>query len=71
MIGQKDKQIERLKSKPRDFTFDDTETFLDAFSIAVQTKAKPAAHGLCLSQTAMRQSCCINHIPEKNYKDIK
>ena len=27
-MGQKDKLIQRLKSKPKDFTFDDAETLL-------------------------------------------
>ncbi len=27
-MGQKDKLIEKLKSKPRDFTFDETEKLL-------------------------------------------
>lgn len=28
-MGKKDKLIERLKSKPRDFTFEETETLLE------------------------------------------
>ena len=28
ILGQKDKLIKRLKSKPRDFTFDEAETLL-------------------------------------------
>lgn len=28
-MGQKEKLIQRLKTKPKDFTFDDTETLLN------------------------------------------
>ena len=32
-MGQKEKLIEQLKSKPRDFTFDDAETLLGYFDL--------------------------------------
>ena len=39
-MGQKEKLIERLKSKPRDFTFDDAETLLGYFSYHRSNKGK-------------------------------
>ena len=39
-MGQKEKLIERLKSKPRDFTFDDAETLLGFFSYHRSNKGK-------------------------------
>ena len=39
-MGQKEKLIERLKSKPRDFTFDDVETLLRFFSYQRSNKGK-------------------------------
>ena len=39
-MGQKEKLIERLKSKPRDFTFDDAETLLGYFSYYRSNKGR-------------------------------
>jgi len=39
-MGQKDKLIERLKSKPKDFTFDDAETLLKYFDFKSSNKGK-------------------------------
>ena len=39
-MGQKDKLIQRLKSKPKDFTFDDAETLLRYFDYFRSNKGK-------------------------------
>lgn len=39
-MGQKEKLIERLKSKPKDFTFDDAESLLRCFSYRRFNKGK-------------------------------
>ena len=39
-MGQKDKLIEHLKSKPKDFTFDDAETLLKYFDFKSSNKGK-------------------------------
>ena len=39
-MGQKEKLIERLKSKPRNFTFDDAETLLGYFDYHRSNKGK-------------------------------
>lgn len=39
-MGQKEKLIERLKSKPRDFTFDEAETLLRHLSYTRSNKGK-------------------------------
>ena len=37
-MGQKEKLIQRLKSKPKDFTFDDTETLLKYLDYTVKQR---------------------------------
>lgn len=39
-MGQKDKLIKKLKSKPRDFTFDEAETLLNYLSFSRSDKGK-------------------------------
>ena len=39
-MGQKEKLIERLKSKPKDFTFDDAESLLRYFTYHRSNKGK-------------------------------
>lgn len=39
-MGQKEKLIERLKSNPKDFTFDEAETLLGYFGYARRNKGK-------------------------------
>lgn len=39
-MGKKEKLIERLKSKPKDFTFDEAETLLGYFSYFRSNKGK-------------------------------
>ena len=39
-MGQKEKLIARLMSKPKDFTFDDAETLLKYFSYRCSNKGK-------------------------------
>ena len=39
-MGKKDKLIKRLKSRPKDFTFDEAETLLKYFDFAYSNKGK-------------------------------
>jgi hypothetical protein len=39
-MGQKDKLIKKLKSKPRDFTFDEAESLLNFLSFTRSDKGK-------------------------------
>lgn len=39
-MGQKEKLIQRLKSKPKDFTFDDAETLLNHLNYIRSNKGK-------------------------------
>lgn len=42
-MGQKEKLIKRLKSKPRDFTFSEAETLLQYLSYSKSNKGKTSA----------------------------
>lgn len=48
-MGQKDKLIERLKSKPRDFTFDDAETLLRFFNLIRFNKGRSSGSRVIFS----------------------
>ena len=39
-MGQKEKLIKKLKSKPKDFTFDEAETLLGYFTYARSNKER-------------------------------
>ena len=39
-MGKKDKLVKKLKSQPRDFTFDEAETLLGALGFAKSNKGK-------------------------------
>lgn len=52
-MGQKEKLIQRLRSKPKNFTF-------------AQTKAKQAVPESCLQATNMEAYCSINRIHKKS-----
>ena len=41
-MGQKEKLIERLKAKPKTFTFDDAESLLRYLGMSAPTRAVPA-----------------------------
>jgi hypothetical protein len=40
MCGKKDKQLERLKGLPRDFTFDEARTLLESCGYAMSNSGK-------------------------------
>ena len=64
-MGQKEKLIQRLKSKPKDFTFDDAETLLKYLDY-VRSNKKQAVRVLCLSTRNMEVSYFISHIHRKS-----
>ena len=48
-MGQKEKLIKRLKSKPRDFTFDDAETLLGYFHLVRFNKGRTSGSRVIFS----------------------
>ena len=57
-MGQKEKLIERLKAKPKTFTFDDAESLLRYFGYERSNKGRTSGSR-------------INPIPEKNCWNIR
>ena len=41
-MGQKEKLIKKLKSRPKDFTFDEAETLLGYFTYGRSNKGRPS-----------------------------
>ena len=70
-MGQKEKLIKKLKTKPKDFTFDEAESLLKYLGYSRLTKEKPAVPASCLSMNNMRRFCFINLIREKNCWNIR
>ena len=48
-MGQKEKLIQRLKSKPKDFTFDDAETLLKYLDFIRSNKGKTSGSRVMFS----------------------
>ena len=55
-MGQKEKLIERLKAKPKTFTFDDAEACCDILGMGAPTRAVPAAPALCSYRNSIHRS---------------
>ena len=52
-MGKKEKLIERLKSKPKDFTFDEMQSVLEAFGFEVLNKGKTSGSRVKFSKGSM------------------
>lgn len=65
-MGQKEKLIQRLKSKPKDLTFDDLETLLRYFDYLRSNKGKPAVHESYLFVKTVLLSSCTSLTRERN-----
>ena len=60
-MGQKEKLIERLKSKPKDFTFEEAETLLKYFDYVRSDKGKTS--GSRVMFTSKGKACILLHKP--------
>lgn len=70
-MGKKDKLIKRLKSRPKDFTFDEAETLLNILTLTIQIRERPVDPELYLKVKIMDALCSINHIHKKSLKLIR
>ena len=61
-MGQKDKLIKKLKSKPRDFTFEEAEVLLNYLNFQKSNKGKTSG-----SRVILVPSCCTNLILAKSF----
>ena len=48
-MGQKEKLIERLKTKPKTFTFDDAESLLRYFGYSRSNKGRTSGSRICFT----------------------
>lgn len=67
-MGKKEKLIQRLKSKPKDFTFDEAETLLGCLSYSRSNKGKTS--GSRVSFTSENHASILLHKPHPN-KELK
>ena len=67
-MGQKDKLIQRLKSKPKDFTFDDAETLLKYLDFACSNKGRTS--GLRVIFVSDKHGSILLHKPHPQ-KELK
>lgn len=65
-MGQKEKLIQRLKSKPKDFTFDDAETLLNYLDYIRSNKGKQVVPASYSQMTSMAVFYFTNHTRKKN-----
>ena len=67
-MGKKEKLIKRLKSKPKDFTFDEAETLLGCLTYSRSNKGKTS--GSRVMFTSKEHSSILLHKPHPN-KELK
>lgn len=67
-MGQKEKLIKRLKSKPKDFTFEDAETLLKYLDYNQSNKGKTS--GSRVMFTSDDHGCILMHKPHSQ-KELK
>ncbi len=67
-MGQKEKLIQRLKSKPKDFTFDEAETLLRYLSYVRSNKGKTS--GFRIMFTSEEHKAILLHKPHPQ-KELK
>ena len=67
-MGQKEKLIKRLKSKPKDFTFDDAETLLNYLGYSRSNKGKTSGSRIIF--TSENHGAILLHKPHPR-KELK
>lgn len=65
-MGKKEKLIAKLKSNPKDFTFDEMKTLLEALGFVMSNKGKTSGSRVKFMK-AIFLLFCINRIRERNY----
>ena len=63
-MGQKEKLIQRLKSNPKDFIFDEAESLLKYFDYECSNKGKTSGSRIIFPTRNTEASCFTNHIRE-------
>ena len=65
-MGQKEKLIQQLKSKPKDFTFNDAETLLNYLDYVRSNKGKTSGSRVVFVNENHGNIYFISHIHEKS-----
>ena len=65
-MGQKEKLIRRLKSKPKNFTFDDAETLLKYLDYTRSNKGKTSGSRVMFASGNTEAYCFTNRIHKRN-----
>ena len=67
-MGQKEKLIQRLKSKPKDFTFEDAETLLKYLEFARSNKGRTSGSRVMFSNAQHGSILLHKPHPQKELK---
>lgn len=67
-MGQKEKLIQRLKSKPKDFTFDEVETLLRYLSYVRSNKGKTSGSRIMFTSEEHKEILLHKPHPQKELK---
>ena len=67
-MGQKEKLIQRLKSKPKDFTFDEAETLLRYLSYVRSNKGKTSGSRIMFTSEEHKEILLHKPHPQKELK---
>lgn len=70
-MGKKDKLIKRLKSKPKDFTFEEAESLLQFFEYERSDKGKTSGSRVCFKSSKHAPILLHKPHPQKELKQYQ
>lgn len=70
-MGKKEKLIKRLKTKPKDFTFDEAETLLNYFDYQRSDKGKTSGSHVCFKSSTHPPIMLHKPHPQKELKSYQ
>lgn len=70
-MGQKEKLIQRLKSRPKDFSFDEAETLLNYLGYSRSNKGKTSGPRVKFTNKAHRSIFLHQPHPQKELKEYQ
>ena len=70
-MGKKDKLIQRLKTKPKDFTFDEAENLLNFFDYERSDKGKTSGSRVCFKSSKHAPIMLHKPHPRKELKEYQ
>ena len=70
-MGKKDKLIQRLKAKPKDFTFDEAESLLNFFDYERSDKGRTSGSRVCFKSSKHPPIMLHKPHPRKELKEYQ